>query len=133
MKTIKTAQADFQQTLRVVNEMQDAITYEVYYDANLSECDENEVDNGDYVYTSRDLATINEMHEVNRVAFFNALEAAGYIVTQPYNDSIYITKNGKDAISLRDHKVAGSTLNHWASVVAVDIYNGDITNYLDMI
>ena len=133
MNAIKTAQANFQQTLRVANEMQEARSYEVYYDANLFECDEYEIENGDYVYTSRDLADINEMHYFNRVAFFNALEAAGYIVTQPYNDSIYITKNGKDAISLRDHKVAGSTLNHWASVVAVDIYSGDVTNYFDMI
>lgn len=133
MNAIKTAQRNFQQTLRVVSEMQEAKTYEVYYDLNLFECDEYEIENGDYAYTSRDLATINEMHEVNRVAFFNALEAAGYVVTIPYNDSIYITKNGKDAISLRDHKVAGSTLNHWASVIAVDIYSGDVTNYFDMI
>jgi hypothetical protein len=133
MKAIKTAQANFQQTLRVVNEMQDAKTYEVYYDANLFECDENEVEEGNYVYTSRDLAIINEMHEANRVAFFSAIETAGYIVTMPYNDSIYITRNGKNAISLRNHRVAGSTLNHWESVIAVDINSGDVTQYLDMI
>lgn len=133
MNAIKTAQANFQQTLRVVNEMQDAKTYEVYYDANLFECDENEVENGDYVYTSRDLATINKMHEANRIAFFNTLEVAGYVITMPYNDSIYITRNGKNAISLRNHRVAGSTLNHWESVIAVDINRGDVTQYLEII
>lgn len=131
MNTINEIFENYQKTLNVVKYMSEANNgnYEVYFDENLWEVTEDEIENGEnYKYTSSDISIITDMLASYYNKLVSSIELIGYKINCPYNDSIYIYKNeGSKAISLRDHDVANSTRNHWDEIYAVNIYNGNIT------
>jgi len=115
------------QALKAINEA-NAGSYNVYFNEFLNEVSEDDVKNGEeYTYSDRDEKEIRDMQVAVWNELIEAFQQAGYIVSTPYDSSIYITKNGKDAISIRNHEVKNSTLNHWNSVYGINIFTDNLT------
>jgi hypothetical protein len=114
------------QAVKAINEA-NAGNYSVYFDEYFIEVSEDDVENGEeYTYSDLDERKIRDMQVEAWNELIDAFRNAGYEVSTPYDSSIYITKNGVDAISIRDHEVRQSTMNHWNSVYGINI----LTDYL---
>jgi len=132
MTKIAKAYDQLQSILEIIRMMNEAIYAHckvgVYMIDNSYYCEDYEKDEN-YIYTEDDISFFEKMRSSAYDTLTNSLRDAGFTVETPYDDSIYITKDGENAISIRSHEVKNSTLMHWTSCDCVNIHN-DTSDYL---
>jgi hypothetical protein len=88
---------------------------------------------GSDINQDADIESINAELKKLREQLKNSFIDAGYLISDPYSDSIYVYMNdiridedgdefdadGLAAISFRDHNLANSTFRHWESLYDV--------------